>query len=209
MALIPCPECQREVSAQALACPQCAFPFPGKQALSKGSQSNKLGPCPDCGFLVSNLAQKCPHCGVALMGEQGPISKNGHAVEETWLCPHCGTSYTRKVQKKEEKLMVGHQVPPAITEDRNMAGSQGLAPHQFKGKEVPEPLRKQSPLWQDSTLPTKKDFDVISRRYPRSRKKSIIVGFIIFVLVAVSIGLGALWQFQGINPLEALVYWRM
>lgn len=209
MALIPCPECQREVSTQALACPQCAFPFPGKQALSKGSQSNKLGSCPDCGVLVSNLAQTCPHCGVALMGEQGRNSQNGNAVEETWLCPHCGTSYTRKVQKKEEKLIVGHQVLSAITEERSMAGSSGLVPNQFKGNEVPEPPRKQPPLWQDPSLPIKKDFDVISRRYPRSRKKSFIVGLIIFLLVAVSIGMGALWQLQGINPLEALIYWRM
>jgi len=209
MALIPCPECQREVSTQALACPQCAFPYPGKQALSKGSQSNKSGPCSACGFLVSNLAKKCPHCGVALRGEEEPISQNGTLVEETWLCPHCGTSYTRRVQKKEEKVKEVHQVLPVITENKGMAGSPGLSPNQFKEKEILEPQRKQSPLWQDASLPTKKDFDVISRRYPRSQKKSLIVGLIIFVLVAVSIGLGALWQIQGINPLEALVYWRM
>ncbi|MEX0828881.1 MAG: hypothetical protein WD032_01415 [Nitrospirales bacterium] len=90
-----------------------------------------------------------------------------------------------------------------------MAGSSGLVPDQLKGNEVPETLRKQPPLWQDSSLPIKKDFDVISRRYPRSKKKSLIVGLIIFLLVAVSIGLGAWWQLQGINPLEALIYWRM
>jgi hypothetical protein len=90
-----------------------------------------------------------------------------------------------------------------------MVGSPGLSPNQFKEKEIVGPPRKQSPLWQDSSLPIKKDFDVISRRYPRNRKRSFIVGLIIFVLVAVSIGLGALWQIQGINPLEALVYWRM
>jgi hypothetical protein len=113
------------------------------------------------------------------------------------------------VQKKEGKLLGGHQVLPLTTEDKSMSESPGLAPNQFKGSEVSEPVRKQSPLWQDSSLPTKKDFDVISRRYPRSKKKSIIVGFIIFLLVAVSIGLGLLWQLQGINPLESLVYWRV
>jgi hypothetical protein len=146
---------------------------------------------------------------VVIRGEEEPLAQNGGLVEETWLCPHCGTSYTRRAQKKEEKVKDEHQVLPVITENKSMAGSAGLSPNSFKENEVTGPIRKQSPLWQDSSLPTKKDFDVISRRYPRNRKKSLIVGFIIFVLVAVSIGLGALWQIQGVNPLEALVYWRM
>jgi hypothetical protein len=53
------------------------------------------------------------------------------------------------------------------------------------------------------------DRDVVSPRYPRSRKKSFLLGLLIFILIAASVVGGAFWQLQGINPLEALVYWRM
>jgi hypothetical protein len=208
MALVPCPECQKEVSTQALACPQCAFPFPGKHGHAEGSQSKKLSPCPDCGCLVSKQARSCPHCGVARIDEQVPQTTNGKVNEETWLCPHCGTSYTRKVNK-EEKLIVGHQVLPSITEERSMDRPLGLGPNKTREDDFSDLLRKQSPLWQDASFSKKMDYDTVSRRYPRSRKKSIVVGLIIFVFVAASIALGALWKLQGLNPLEALVYWRM
>lgn len=85
-----------------------------------------------------------------------------------------------------------------------MEESSRLAPNQLKEDVVTEPYRKQSPLWQDSSFPAKRDYDVVLRRYPRSRKKSLVVGIIIFVLVASSIALGVIWQYQGINPLEIL-----
>jgi hypothetical protein len=53
------------------------------------------------------------------------------------------------------------------------------------------------------------DRDVVSRRYPQSRKKSILLGLLVFILIAISVVSGAVWQLQGINPLEILVYWRM
>ena len=87
-----------------------------------------------------------------------------------------------------------------------MEESSRLAPNHGKEDAISEPLRKQSPLWQDSSFPTKRDYNVVLRRYPRSRKKSLIIGVIIFVLVAGSIALGALWQYQGIHPLEILAY---
>jgi hypothetical protein len=90
-----------------------------------------------------------------------------------------------------------------------MAASLQLALDHIKVDDIPEPQRKQSPLWQDSSFPPKKDYDLVSSRYPRNRKKILIVGLIIFVLVVTGITLGALWQLLGINPLEALVYWRM
>ncbi len=209
MALVPCPECHQEVSTRALACPRCAFPFPGEHGLSEDLRSQKLHSCHDCGFLISKQARSCPHCGVATREEQTPRATNGDTIEETWLCPHCGTSYTRNVSRNEEKSAVGHQVPISIADERTMEVSPKLTPDQVKVVDIPEPQRKQSPLWQDSSFPTKKDYDLVSNRYPRNRKKHLMVGFIIAVLVVASIALGALWQLQGINPLEALVYWRM
>ncbi len=231
MALVPCPECHKEVSTQALACPQCAFPFPGKQGLSEGSQSNKLCPCPDCGFLVSKQARSCPHCGVLKVEEQKPQSSNGNLSEETWLCPHCGTSYTRKVSKEAEQVTDNQSIPAVPAQSTGAALLQSSVHKQeavptidlgnileeplsstrdrIKLEEMPTPPRQRSPLWQDTSLPMERDQRVVSRRYPRSRRKSIVVGLIIVVLVAASIAFGALWQMQGVNPLEALVYWRM
>ena len=206
MALVPCPECHKEVSTQARVCPQCAFPFPGEHGLSEGLRSQKLRSCHDCGFLISKQARSCPHCGVTTCEEQTLHSTNGDAIEETWLCPHCGTSYTRNVSKKEDPL---HQVLSSIAEERSMEASPRSAPNHVKVDDIPEPQRKQSPLWQDSSFPTKIDYDLVASRSPRNRKKPLIVGLIIFVLVVASIALGALWQLQGINPLEALVYWQM
>lgn len=40
MALIPCPECQRQVSTQAVACPQCGHPIAGKSELGRFAQSD-------------------------------------------------------------------------------------------------------------------------------------------------------------------------
>ena len=187
MALVSCPECQKEVSTHALACPQCAFPFPGKEDRSVVQAGTTPHACPDCGNHVSKKAKACPHCGVALTlltGEQGAVAVNGHAVEETWLCTQCGTPYTRKVSKAKW-LGPSHQAVPQ------------------------SPRRRSQQLWQEPSLSIKPDKEVIASRYRRSRKKPFIVGFIIFVLLVVSIGVAVLWELQGLNPLEALVYWRM
>lgn len=313
MALVPCPECQKEVSTQALACPQCAFPFPGKHGLSEDPKDQKLSTCPDCGFLISKQARLCPHCGIAKRDEQNPKTTkkitqvdeqplqttNGSLIEETWLCPHCSTPYTRKVKPQGGARSNPHEVPsalplekvlPHVPAEQNQAEEEPLAlplekdslsteaaanqveeaplvlslekewlPTEIAQSQTEEassalplekdsahaeiararvqeeepvlsgkkeweyfetssvsdrksqdmggllPLRTRSPLWQDPSG----NKEISSPSYPRHRKKSLVVGVTIFVLVAVLIALGAFWQFQGINPLEALVYWRM
>ena len=350
MALVSCPECQKEVSTHALACPQCALPFPGKQARGVGQAGTKLYSCPDCGCLVSKQAQTCPHCGVTLEGEQGegeqrPLTIKPNFVEETWLCTHCGTPYTRKVRQENvlvtdhqvvvppskvggsvgrllepaphqetvvppskaggsvgrllepashqetvvppsnggrsvekllepvphqetvvppskaggsvgrllepashqetvvppsnggrsvEKLLepVPHQeavVPPSNTgqsverflervphqevaptsnEGQSVERPLGPIPHQVKRGNVSASSRRRSQLWQDSSFGEEIE-SFLPRRYPRSRKKSILLGLLVFILIAAAVVSGALWQLQGINPLEVLVYWRM
>ncbi len=304
MALVSCPECQKEVSTHALACPQCALPFPGKQARGVGQAGTKLHACHDCGFPVSKQAQTCPHCGVTLEGEQRegeqrPLTIKPNFVEETWLCTHCGTPYTRKV-RQENGLVTDHQVvvPPSkaggsvgrllepaphqetVVPPSKAGGSVGRllgpAPHQETvvppsnggrsmerllepvphqetvvppsnrgqsvekllepdlhqevtptsnaGQSVKRPLgpipnqgkrgnvsassRRRSQLWQDSLFGEEIE-SFLPRRYPRSRKKSILLGLLVFILIAAAVVSGALWQLQGINPLEVLVYWRM
>ena len=300
MALVSCPECQKEVSTHALACPQCALPFPGKQARGVGQAGTKLHACPDCGCSVSKRAQTCPHCGVTLMGEQTHQTTNGNTIEETWLCTHCGTPYTRKVRQEKELLTdhraavptsnTGHSVErlldqrvvhqetvvPASKAGHGMEGpleavahQEAVVPASKVGRSVERPLeavahqeavvpankaggsmerpleavahqeavvpaskaghsverplgslpnqvkrgnvsaspRGRSQLWQDSSFG--EEIESFLPRYPRSRKKSILLGLLIFILIAASVVSGALWQLQGINPLEILVYWRM
>jgi hypothetical protein len=78
------------------------------------------------------------------------------------------------------------------------SASEGVSPSHNPGG-------SRSPLWQDPSARK----DLASAQYPDSRRKSIIVGLIIFVVVAASIALGSIWKLQGINPLEALVSWLM
>ena len=200
MALVSCPECQKEVSTQALACPQCAFPFPGKQANVVEQSRTKLHACLDCGGAVSKHAQTCPHCGVTLMGEQRSVTTHEDPVQETWLCPHCGVPYTRKVKRREDTIESPQGTSSIIQPAKGLQMSEvAMAQdHNHANLERLPTTRRRSPLWQNSSVRAEGP----SPRYPRSRKKSIIVGLIILILVAASIVLGSLWQRQGIHPLD-------
>lgn len=43
MALVKCPECGREISDKALACPHCAYPMTAAQSASNRAQANTTG----------------------------------------------------------------------------------------------------------------------------------------------------------------------
>jgi hypothetical protein len=211
------------------------------------------------------------------MGEQPQPTANGNTIEETWLCTHCGTPYTRKVRQKKELLPdhradlptshvghsverlldqrvvhqetvvpashVGHRVEsplePVVHQEavvptskaghsverppESVAQQEMIVPTSKAGHSVERPLgslpnkvkrgnvsaspRGRSQLWEDSSFG--KEIESLLPRYPRSRKKSILLGLLIFILIVASVVSGALWQFQDINPLEILVYWRM
>ena len=51
MALVSCPECGREVSEKATACPNCGAPLNGKKF------------CKHCGEKIDNDCVVCPKCG--------------------------------------------------------------------------------------------------------------------------------------------------
>jgi hypothetical protein len=174
-------------------------------------------------------------------------------VEETWLCTHCGTPYTRKV-RQEKELVTDHQavvptgnmgrsverllepvlhqeavvptsntgcsaerllepiphqetVVPTSNTEHSVERLLESGPNQVKRKNVSASPRRRSQLWQDSSFG--EEIESLLPRHPRSRKKSILLGLLIIILIAASVVSGALWQLQGINPLEILVYWRM
>ncbi len=213
MALVPCPECQKEVSTQALACPQCAFPHPGKQGLIEDGASDKLHPCPDCGLLISKQANSCPHCGVNKLEEKKPLAKkeplpaNDDFTEENWLCTNCGTPYTRKVNLKHGEVKYeSHKAPPLVQSNTKMELSHSQILNEFD-THAPEqdnllPLRSRSPLWQDS--PIEKEVDFSPPQSPGKKKTTLILIIVLLVILAVAGSLGALWYFQGISPLDLL-----
>jgi hypothetical protein len=64
---------------------------------------------------------------------------------------------------------------------------------------------RRRPLWQDPAALPK---NTAPRPRP-SKKQSIMVALILLVIVALSVVFGAMWQLEGLNPLEAILYWRM
>ena len=208
MALVPCPECHKEVSTEARACPQCAFPYPGKHALEE-ERASGLHTCPQCHGLVSPDARTCPYCRVSLAGGLSQQEDNGESIQETLVCPHCRASYihTRKVPKPVQPETTSPGKIPSVTPGKRLATK--ASPDNYV-----EPLRKTtallgprrpSALWQDPSGSQK----VPPPRYPRSKKNSILIGLILLVIVTISVVFGAIWQLNGLNPLETILSWRM
>jgi len=209
MALVPCPECHKEVSTEARACPQCAFPFPGKNLSQEGCPAVRLNTCPKCESPISQHAQACPHCGVSFMGGQGPQGTNEESIQETLRCPHCGESYihTRKVDQTVKANTGSKGTTPSVITGNPLAntGVRDVSADIYQKDLSIQHSRRRPPLWQYPSVLQ----EVSSPRYPRSTKKSIIVGVILLVIVALSVVVGAMWQLKGLNPLEALVSLRM
>ena len=208
MALVPCPECHKEVSTEARACPQCAFPSPGKHALEE-ERAAGLHTCPECHGLISPDAHTCPYCRVSLTGGPAQQEDDGESTQETLVCPHCRASYihTRKIAQLVKTDAKSPGTTPSVTPGKRLATKGPRDSHV-------EPLRKTSALlgprrpsvlWQDPSVPPK----VAPPRYPRSKNKSILIGLILLGIVAISVAFGAIWQLDGLNPLEAILSWRM
>lgn len=208
MALVPCPECHKEVSTEARACPQCAFPSPGKHALEE-ERAAGLHTCPQCHGLVSPDAPTCPYCRVSLTGGQAQQEDNGESIQETLVCPHCRASYihTRKIPQPVKAGIKSPALTPSVTPGKRLATKIPRDSHV-------EPLRKTtallgprrpSALWQDSSGSQK----VAPPRYPRNKRNSILIGLILLVIVTLSVVFGAIWQLNGLSPLETIFSWGM
>ena len=206
MALVPCPECHKEVSTEARACPQCAFPFPGKKVTLAGRPAVRLNTCPQCDGPISQHVRSCPHCGVSLRGEQERPGNQGEPIQETLVCPHCQASYihTRTVAQTIE-TSPGSKGPPLALRKPNLLKTVGIRDgHLDTSRDEPalQTSQRRLPLWQDpSALPK-----VPPPRHRQSKKQSIMVALILLVIVAISVVFGAMWQLEGLNPLEAILY---
>ncbi len=68
MALIKCPECGKQMSDKAEACPHCGCPVEPKRF------------CPECGKQIEQNIKECPHCGYPFEEE---TSENEEPKKET------------------------------------------------------------------------------------------------------------------------------
>jgi RNA polymerase subunit RPABC4/transcription elongation factor Spt4 len=211
MALVPCPECHKEVSTEAWACPQCAFPFPGKPVIHEERPAVRLATCSRCHGSIPQHAKDCPQCGMSISVEQEGRQEPREAPgQKTQPDPHSRLSYTRKTPQTGAASTVLKGPAPAIPAENMPSPPQSRSVDPSRHDRTLESPRKRAPLWQDpawqSPLRPQKPS---SLRYPRSSRHSIIVGIILLVIVAISVMFGAIWQLNGLNPLEAILSWRM
>ncbi len=228
MALVSCPECQHEVSDLALACPQCAYPYPGKRGVSE----EKLQHCSECGGVISKKAQSCPHCGIscASASESPPVREE--SKEERWLCTHCGTPYTRKVRIPAEPIphaenqRIDPQGPPMNAEEEIQKPTEPSPPAERQQFDARKPSvteeqemsflqkmgsaapavsrhpasRHASPLW----FPSSPSQDQGSSSFRPRKKVTMIVGIVIALLIFLSIFMWVLLEPNGTNPFDGL-----
>ena len=207
MALIPCPECQKEVSSVALACPQCAYPYPGRAESGNGHSDKALRTCPDCKRLISRQVQLCPHCGStahAIEGTREIFALEEEENEESLLCPHCGLAFTRP--PKPQKPVEGFD-SLLLQEEKNLNPDSKLdasfdeaeTNEELPGDSLPL-VRKKKPLWGET-----KDSHPERPRHAKQKRgwnRYLFVALIILLLVAG----WAIWELRGVSGLEALVY---
>jgi len=208
MALIHCPECQKEVSSVALACPQCAFPYPGGKDTGNGQYENALRTCPDCKRIISKHVQRCPHCGApdpetGVTRETLTIEKG----EETVMCPHCGVSFTRGVKPRKLVEEVASLLP---IEEKVLAAQSRIglgieeagANEELTGDPSFPVGRRRKPLWEER--------NESYRELPRhSRPKKSWNTFLLVIVVILLLMAGwAIWELRDMSGLEALVYWN-
>ncbi len=208
MALVPCPECHKEVSTEARACPQCAFPSPGKHALEE-ERAAGLPTCPQCHGLVSPDAPTCPYCRVSLKEGRAQQEDNGESIQETLVCPHCRAPYihTRKVPQSVRADAKPPALTPSVTPGKRLAPKGPRDSHVESLRKTTALLgpRRPSVLWQDPSGSQK----VAPPRFPRSKRNSILIGLILLAIVTISVVFGAIWQLNGLNPLETIFSWGM
>lgn len=80
MALINCPECNKEISDKAGACPHCGFPLTKPVAFD-------IFTCRHCGKDFPFSMDNCPHCGFC--NAQQYQFKPEEKPEEAVTCPKC------------------------------------------------------------------------------------------------------------------------
>lgn len=96
MALIKCPECNKEISDKAASCPNCGFPI--QEVNRPKFSSTGMNVCPKCGRFCSSK-EKCPDCNTEMI--------DCHCTnEEDYMMVDNGTIKQWK-QQMREKYVIG------------------------------------------------------------------------------------------------------
>jgi hypothetical protein len=209
MALIHCPECQKEVSSVALACPQCAFPYPGRKEAGNGHYDKTLRTCPDCQRIISRQVKMCPHCGAPTPEiDEIPEPLVVEESEETIICPHCGEPVKRSLKARKPV----EEPNRFMTSEETSMPAQSILSSQIAAADASQELigessfpveRKRKPLWQQR--------NENPQDWPRhSKHKRGWNPFLLVTLVLLTLLAGwAFWEFSGMSGLEALVFWNL
>ena len=81
MALIKCPECEKEVSDKASACPHCGCPLTSDDQLKEmTSENQQVKECKYCKAKIEKSAKICPNCNRNLKGKGCLVTTIAFAV---------------------------------------------------------------------------------------------------------------------------------
>ncbi len=109
MALIKCPECNREISDQAISCPNCGMPIKRPSLESVKREDKDLLHCPKCKSAKLHIAKKGFSGGKALagaiaVGGIGILAGTIGSQDIDVICLECGYRFNPiKDQKEKQK----------------------------------------------------------------------------------------------------------
>ncbi len=92
MALVACPECTKQISTLAAACPHCGYPMQAKAATQNSATAPQLRNCPDCGGSGSQR-KDCFCCGGTGIELCGCHEGRGWTGYEFIVCQLCHGNY--------------------------------------------------------------------------------------------------------------------
>lgn len=110
MALINCPECNKEISDKAVSCPNCGYPIQGQTLKSKYSPTG-MNVCPKCGKFYSSK-ERCPDCNTEMIDCHCTDDENFNMILD-------GTSKQWE-QQMREKYVVGSQEFDAVLYNKRL-----------------------------------------------------------------------------------------
>lgn len=96
MALVNCPECNKEISDKASSCPNCGFPL--EKEVNKNINYSGMNICPKCGKTYLHK-ETCPDCGTKMVSCHCSEEESCRMVDEG--------IFEQWEQQMREKYVVG------------------------------------------------------------------------------------------------------
>lgn len=119
MALIKCPECGKEVSSAAKACPGCGF--------GVSDYVNSMIDCPECGKKFSKIDKTCPNCGFQVAVNKLSFSFRNHDNgDKNYAARKLSTIFNSNI-KGNKKVIAGVALAIVIIAITSMIISAGKA----------------------------------------------------------------------------------